>query len=81
MFLFATWPFTNSCKIFYGIAMTTKSQKSCRTNSSLCYGKKDLDEVEMVFKIQFGHPLCENVTLKHLPSRDTKAFATTAQQR
>ena len=43
---------------------------------------------EMVFNIQFGHPLCDNLTLKHLPSvkdffpgRDTKAFATMAQQR
>ena len=26
----------------------------------------------MVFNIQFGHPLCDNVTLKHLPS--VKAF-------
>ena len=60
-------------------------------NSSLCYGKKDLHEVEaheknsknsfQLFNIQFGHPLHDNVTLKHLPrvkifcpGRDTKAL-------
>ena len=55
-------------------------------------GKRILIELtpvrKRVFNIHFGHPLCHNVTLKHLPSvktffpgGDTEAFSTMAQQR
>ena len=48
---------------------------------------------QIVFNIQFGHPLCDNVALKHLPVQklsvpgvlqkrnNAEAFATMAQQR
>ena len=71
---------------------TNISLKKWRTNSSVCYGKKILIKLtpvrKRVFNIHFGHPLCDNVTLKHLPcvkaffpGRDTKAFATMVQER
>ena len=70
--------------------------KKWRTNSWLCYGKKDLNKFDAREKKGFltytldtlYGPLCDNVTLKRLPSvkaffpgGDTEAFSTMAQQR